>query len=53
LIYYEAYEHLQQARVREQQVKSSGSIRKQLHKRLTISIAEKGPARPPAGKPGQ
>ena len=50
LIYYEAYEELQQARFREKQVKSSGSIRKLLHARLTKTFADKGPARPPAGK---
>ena len=53
LVYNEAYEHIDQARFREKQVKSSGSIRKQLHSRLTKPIADKGPARPPAGKPGQ
>jgi putative endonuclease len=53
LIYYEAYENLRSARLREQQVKSSGSIRKQLHARLTLHDPDEGPARPPAGKPGQ
>lgn len=51
LIYYEAYERLEQARFREKQVKSSGSIRKQLHNRLDYNPAELGPARPPCGKP--
>jgi putative endonuclease len=51
LVYYEAYEHLQQARKREQQVKTSGSVRVQLLARL--SFTENGPARPPEGKPGQ
>lgn len=52
VIYFEAYETISQARQREQQVKYSGSIRKQLHNRLTIKPDE-GPARPPEGKPGQ
>ena len=51
LVYYEAYENLRQARFREQQVKSSGSVRLALHKRITLPY--EGPARPPAGKPGQ
>ena len=51
LVYYEAYEQLIQARFREKQVKFSGSIRKQLHSRLTL--ADKGPARPPSGKPSE
>ena len=34
LTYYEAYESLDKARLREQQVKSSGSIRVALHKRI-------------------
>lgn len=52
LVCYEAYETLHQARTREQQAKTSGSVRQALHKRL-ISQTLKGPARPPAGKPGQ
>lgn len=51
LVYYEAYEILQQARFREQQVKASGSVRVALQKRITRSY--EGPARPPVGKPGQ
>jgi len=34
LVYYEAYESLDSARLRERQVKSSGSIRATLHKRI-------------------
>lgn len=34
LVYYEAYEDLQNARRREQQVKRSGAIRASLHKRI-------------------
>lgn len=50
LIYYEAYTSVDKARIREKQVKSSGSIRKQLHDRIK---PDEGPARPPEGKPGQ
>ena len=50
LIYYEAYQTLGLARQRERQVKSSGSIRKALNKRIAL---DEGPARPPVGKPGQ
>ncbi len=53
LTYYEAYQHLHQARLREQQVKTSGSVRKQLQKRIELPDSSVGPARPPAGKPGQ
>jgi len=49
LVYYEAFLSLDQARKREKQVKLSGSIRDALNKR----ISPVGPARPPAGKPGQ
>ena len=34
LVYYEAYQSLKQARIRERQVKTSGSARKTLHKRM-------------------
>jgi len=34
LIYYEAYETMELARLREKQVKASGSIRVALHKRI-------------------
>lgn len=35
LVYYEAYESLKAARLREKQVKTGGSIRLALHKRIT------------------
>lgn len=37
VIYYEAYEFIEQARLREKQVKNSGSIRKYLHTRISIN----------------
>lgn len=52
LVYYEAYEEMRLARLRERQVKESGSVRSALHKRFIPSSSE-GPARPPVGKPGQ
>jgi len=36
LVYYEAYQSLKQARMREKQVKTSGSARRTLHKRMII-----------------
>jgi putative endonuclease len=51
LVYYEAYLSIQSARLREKQVKASGSIRKVLNKR--ISQDDSGPARPSCGQPGQ
>lgn len=36
LMYYEACQTLEQARVREQQVKTSGSVRKALHMRINL-----------------
>lgn len=50
LVYYEAYVDLQQARLREQQVKESGSIRAALCKRISLSPAD-GSGQPghPAG----
>jgi putative endonuclease len=53
LVYYEAYETPHQARFRERQVKISGSVRLALHKRISHHPDNEGPARPPAGKPGQ
>lgn len=50
LIYYEAYRTIDKARLRERQVKASGSVRKALHARIE---SHEGPARPPTGKPGQ
>lgn len=50
LVYYEAYNHLELARTREQQVKQSGSIRTALHKRFASK--ENGFTRPPKGKTG-
>ena len=46
LVYYEAYEILQQARFREQQVKTSGSVRLALHKRIAL------PKQDEPGQPG-
>ncbi len=40
LVYYEAYEGLQPARLREQQVKASGSVRKALHKRISLPLSK-------------
>jgi len=34
LVYFEAYETIQKARFREKQVKQSGAIRSNLHKRI-------------------
>ena len=63
LVYYEAYQTLEKARLREKQVKASGSVRKALNARIQSPEGEtgldqptqkkRGPARPPAGKPGQ
>ena len=36
LVYYEAYEYIEQVRIREKQVKSSGSIRKSLLNRIKL-----------------
>lgn len=53
VVYYEAYELTEQARLREKQVKNSGSIRKAFHARISVNPNGSGPARPPVGKPGQ
>lgn len=36
LIYYEAYNHLELARNREQQIKNSGASRKAIHERIRV-----------------
>ena len=49
LLYYEAYEVMRQARLREKQVKASGSIRKALHERINPVIRTRGQPGLPQG----